>query len=278
MSRPGVPITPLEIRLTKDKLGLISRVLSSNESAYKHTEVILDLMRKLGFRDDVLAEVKTLAMISDTALQAEDFDRAFDISERMVTTVLELRRNSLLGAEDPKVAEAVEVCWVACFQLGRQSEAEDLDKKMSLLGRALELCPPDKIVDILTSWRKLEAEDIDRRKEKAAGRASRVRRTANKSNGARGRAATLASKLQNLHMPSPSLPSAPDAAALASHAFSRVAASFPFSIHGRRAEDSRSRSREGSERRAGSPDVQAQARHALQRGIGWLIGADEDEL
>ena len=85
---------PIEIRLTKDKLSLVSRIVSSNENVYKHTEVILDLTRKLGFQDDVLAEVKTLAMIADTALQAEDFTRAFEANERMIERVLQLQRSS----------------------------------------------------------------------------------------------------------------------------------------------------------------------------------------
>ena len=38
----------------------------------------LDLVRKLGFRDDPSAEVKALAMMADTALQNEDFDRAVE--------------------------------------------------------------------------------------------------------------------------------------------------------------------------------------------------------
>ena len=59
MSRPGIPISPIEIRLTKDRLSLVSRVLSSNNDAYKHSEVILDLVRKLGFHNDIIAEVKT---------------------------------------------------------------------------------------------------------------------------------------------------------------------------------------------------------------------------
>lgn len=275
MSRPGVPILPIEIRLTKDKLSLVSRVLSSNETAYKHTEVILELMRKLGFRDDVVAEVRTLAMIADSALQAEDFTRAFEISERMVQTVQTYRQVSHFAADNPKVAEVVEICWVACYQLGRQAEAGDIDKKLDLLGRALELCPADKITDILVSWRKVESEDTERwkgaKKSKSVG-------TKMQNGRVWDRSSTLASRLPNLHMPSPSLPSAPDAAAMASQAFSRVAASFPFSIHSRPAEGNRSHSREGSGERAGSPDVQSQARHALQRGIGWLIGAEEDEL
>ena len=83
-SRPGTPITPIEIRLTKDRLSLVSRVLASNTDAYKHTQVILELVRKLGFDHDVVAEVKTLAMLADTALSSGDFDRAYENSMKLV--------------------------------------------------------------------------------------------------------------------------------------------------------------------------------------------------
>lgn len=122
-SRPGVPLAPIEIRLVKDRLSLIARVLSSNDDLYKHSEVVLDIVRKLGFRDDVAAEVKTLAMLADAATQAEDFDRAAETSERMVKAVRGLRRatphssaESLSDEAKAKAAdEAVEVCWHTCF-------------------------------------------------------------------------------------------------------------------------------------------------------------------
>ncbi len=151
MSRPGIPISPIEIRLTKDRLSLVSQVLSSNTDAYKHQKVIIDLVNLLGFQDDNVAQVKTLAMLADTALQVEDWDRAYETSEQIVKLVLELRSSSPLGLEDPNIQTASEVCWVACFQLGRQPEFPDVQKKLTLLGRALELCPPDKLVDILTT-------------------------------------------------------------------------------------------------------------------------------
>jgi hypothetical protein len=154
----GTPMSPIEIRLTKDRLSLISRVLSSNSNAYKHAEVILELCNKLGYRGDPVAEVKVLAMLADTALQTEDFDYAYGNIERMIALVSSLRNKYM--ESDEKAREAVEVCWVACFQLGRQSEFLDLAKKMVLLGNALELCPPDKIHDVLTAWRKLEAENV----------------------------------------------------------------------------------------------------------------------
>ena len=43
MSRPGIPISPIEIRLTKDRLSLVARVLSNNADAYKHTQVSGDI-------------------------------------------------------------------------------------------------------------------------------------------------------------------------------------------------------------------------------------------
>ena len=86
-SGPGIAMAPIEIRLTKDRLSLISRVLSSTSDGYKHTQVILDLGYKLGYKNDVVAEVKILAMLADTALQAEDFARAYENCARMVQTV-----------------------------------------------------------------------------------------------------------------------------------------------------------------------------------------------
>ncbi|KAH9082141.1 secretory pathway protein Sec39-domain-containing protein [Lactarius deliciosus] len=157
-SRPGVPLTPIEIRLTKDRLSLISRVLSSNSDGYKYKEVILELVDKLGFRGDVVARAKTLAMIADTALQAEDFAQAFETSEAMINTVSQLCLSPDVPEE--QLRDAKEVCWVSCFQLGRQTEFPDVPKKLRLLGHALEFCPADRLPEILAAWRRLEKEDI----------------------------------------------------------------------------------------------------------------------
>ena len=281
MSRPGIPISPIEIRLTKDRLSLVSRVLSSSPDAYKHTEVILDLVHKLGFRNDIVAEVKTLAMLAETALQMDDFARAYETSETMVNTVLLLRSSNPLGSEDPSIQEASEVCWLTCFQLGRHPEFPDVQKKLALLGRALEFCPPEKLPDILTAWRVLEEEDIAERRETLASRKLGARRV---SHGASRRrtavtgaeaVASLASRLQNMQM---HIPASPNAAAFANKAFS-VAANIPFSLGGRGrtflSEDS-DRSRSGSRTRPDSGHVSEQASRVLQKGIGWLLGAEDE--
>ncbi|RPD64880.1 Sec39-domain-containing protein [Lentinus tigrinus ALCF2SS1-6] len=280
MSRPGIPISPIEIRLTKDRLSLVSRVLSSNNDAYKHTEVMLDLVHKLGFRGDIVAEVKTLAMLAETALQMDDFTRAYETSETMVNTVLLLRSSSSLGSEDPSIQEASEVCWLTCFQLGRHPEFPDVQKKLVLLGRALEFCPAEKLPDILSSWRALEEEDVAERREALAARkhgTRRVRARRERVSGvdAAAVASSLASRLHNMQMHIPASPN------FANEAFHRVAANIPFSLGGRGRSylsETSDRSRSGSRTRAadGAHVVSEQASRVLQKGIGWLLGADDE--
>jgi len=281
-SRPGIPISPIEIRLTKDRLSLVSRVLSSNNDAYKHTEVILDLVRKLGFTDDIAAEVKTLAMLTDTALQAEDFICAYELSERMTIAALNLRSSVPMNIDNPQVNEVNEVCWVTCFQLGRQPEFHDLNKKLSLLGHELELCPQEKLHDVLTAWRRLEQDNVEacekRLSSHQAGTAiSGVRkRTGSVSNYV---TSSLRARLQDFHIPSPPLLSTPDAAALASRTFRSVAANFPFSVshhHSQPSDGDERGSRTGNEGRLDVEDVSTQATRVFSKGIGWLIGADEE--
>ncbi|KAF8634440.1 hypothetical protein AX15_000889 [Amanita polypyramis BW_CC] len=279
MSRPGITISPIEIRLTKDRLSLVSRVLSSNNDAYKHTEVILDLCYKLGFRDDIVAEVKVLAMVADTALQSEDFERAFEVNERMVTKITSLRNS--VSVEDPRLVDAKEVCWVSCFQLGRQLEFDQLDKKLSLLGHALEFCPADKLHDIVSSWRRLEKEDIEKREERLSHRLEgQMTHRENKRGFSMDVASSLRARLQEFHVPSPPLLSTPDAAALASKTFKTVAANFPFSVGSRgrslKSDTDSKGSRSSSHLRFDADDVSAQASRVISKGIGWLIGTDDD--
>ena len=284
MSRPGIVISPIEIRLTKDRLSLISRVLSSNSDAYKHTEVILDLCHKLGFRDDIVAEIKVLAMLGDAALQSEDFERAFEVNERMVKSIALLRDSLPENSEDPRLVEAKEVCWVACFQLGRQLEFDQLDKKLSLLGYALEFCPADQLPEIVVAWRRLGEEDIEKREERLSHRLGGQATSTEKRREdilSMNVASSLRARLQEFHMPSPPLLSTPDAAALASKTFKTVAANFPFSVGSRGRSlksDADSKGSRSSSRNLGfdADEVSAQASRVISKGIGWLIGTGEE--
>ncbi|KAG8825961.1 hypothetical protein FRC17_008441 [Serendipita sp. 399] len=301
-TRPGIPITPLEIRLTKNRLDLIARVLSSTDDAYKHQEVILDLAEKLGFKNDVAAEVKILSMLAEVALQHEDFSRAEMTCEKMMVGARKLRAELTgtdSGTQRAVAQEALEVAWRSCYQLGKQSEFHDTNKKLRLLGFALELCPTANTLDILTAWRRIEGQDIEARKQRSIARAA-SRPTGKRKESeqkyllqARAGAVAAGSLLQGLK----GLSQGQEAA---SHMFNRVTANFPFSIGnvtnmGRRSEESERGAERGdgerdfgqlfSRRLTGSPspqhrireEVAAGARNALARGVGWLIGGDEDE-
>lgn len=216
-------------------------------------------------------------MLSDTALQAEDFTRAYETSKRMIETVSNLRAEASGGAIDPTVQEASEVCWVACYQLGRQLEFHDVAKKQELLGRALEFCPPDKLSDVLTSWRRLQKDDLDNRRDYLAHRSP----TRQRSSASWKPTSSLQARLMDLHMPGNPFMNAENAAVLAGKAFNRVASNFPFAAGGQRwlgssASRARSDSRESSGPRLDGEDVSVQASRVLQKGIGWLLGADDE--
>jgi hypothetical protein len=289
LSRPGIPISPLEIRLTKDRLSLVARVLSATSDAYKHPEVILDLVRKLGLDADAAAHAKALAMLADTALQSEDFARAHDAVRMLVDAT------QRAPADTDEAAR--EVCWVACFQLGRQPEYTDAPRKLALLGRALALCPAERLGDILAVWRRLEADVLAQRGSQdglgdglASGRRRRVAAGARSKKAAvtpYARGASLAARFSRSL--AQNAPASPDPASIA-HTFSRVAGALPFGmgIGGRPrsvasvASDD-SGNAHGSERAGtwssldhASEEVGAQASRALQKGLGWLIGADDE--
>ncbi|KAF8337468.1 uncharacterized protein EI90DRAFT_2910408 [Cantharellus anzutake] len=276
-SRPGILITPIEIRLIKDRLTLVARVLSENEGAYKYPDVILDLVYKLGYpKNDAVSEVKVYAMLSDSALQAEDFENAAATTERMVALLNQRQRlspssfaNSSSTNESP-VDEAREVCWHSCYQLGRQSEYKDAQRKMRLLGHALQLCPSENTLDILTVWRRLEDDTMgkfqeDREKD---GRGSRGVNGLDR--GSRSGALATGSLRAQLSEYAASaarprlLDQGADAAAIAAKTFNRVAANFPLSLRGMRNRNSE----DDGTPRSGSPDVGSQARQAISRG--WV--------
>ncbi|KAK4058004.1 hypothetical protein OIO90_000743 [Microbotryomycetes sp. JL221] len=173
-------LTPIEIRLSKDRLAFVGRLLASNEDAYRHPDVILDLVSKLGYKGDKLAEIRTFAMISDSSLQAGDFEKTAEICDRMVSAVEVLRReqegqdkeNESIGTKASSnkydiVQEASEVAWRNCFQLGKHEGFEDWDRRIKALGQALILCPGDRMSQLLPVWTKLEQDIADRTKARA---------------------------------------------------------------------------------------------------------------
>ena len=162
-------------------------------------------------------------------------------------------------------------------------------RKLTLLGRALELCPPDRLADVLSAWRHLEEAAMEERQADVAAHRAEAYTATPSRKPHRGdpsdAVSSLAAHLQHLRMPDLHIPhsplsGAPDAAALANKAFRNVTANFPFSMGGRGRSfvsgDDGARSSSGSRTRTESPDVSTQASKVLQKGIGWLLGADDE--
>ncbi|GAB5592323.1 hypothetical protein Unana1_07223 [Umbelopsis nana] len=151
--RPGIPIMPMQIRQSKDRLELISRLLSSNPGAYRKSARIIDLATKLGLQNDKTTEIRVLTMLSAAALAEEDYETSYRLCKNTLTQVLESEaeiHNSKLKAEMKEIA------WSSCFQLGKLDAYTDKTKRLELLAMALVLCPADRLSENLSAWRKLE--------------------------------------------------------------------------------------------------------------------------
>ncbi|GJJ08741.1 hypothetical protein Clacol_002960 [Clathrus columnatus] len=282
-SRPGIPISPIEIRLEKDKLSLIARILSSTEDAYKHSGVILELVYKLGYQDDIAAGVRVRAMLAEAALQAEDFSSAVETINQMIDIVSQFPKDD----KTAPLETSRELCWRSCFQLGRQTEYENSGNKLRLLGYALELCPPEHMLTILNVWQRTEGESLtERRKKLTASTQATTSRKHRMFPSESSTAASIRSRLHELSLGATAGIASPDAtaaAALASRALKGVAANFPFSMRGRQGVDfpneygnEQHYSQHQHQHTLAGADVSAHAKQAFARGIGWLIGTDEE--
>lgn len=283
----GQPLTPIEIRLTLDKLELVSRLLASNEDAYRHPDVVLELVAKLGYRGDSLAETRVLSMLADAALQASDAKRAGDVCERMVKAVQQIRRSR----DTEKAAQAAELAWRTCYRFGQHAASGDNARKKELLGQVLLLCPPAYIPEVLAAWQAVDAASPTRSLPSSPRKHAGVT-----SPTSLGTSLSLPFSL-------PSRPTTPgsldishsaESAARAALSVGKAASSYlpfrsgtphnplersmsPSSLFGGRTDKSASPQRtEQASTRDGHVRTALESR--LKMGVGWLLGADEDEL
>ena len=168
-SRPGIPLTPIELRHAPDRLTYVARLLSSNDSAHKHPDMVLALVHGLGYPSGGAQEVRALAMLADAAIGAGSYPLAAEQCARAVRAVEALRRTAsrLGGGEDAEgdkakqaqadAETAADHAWRACFALGK-SAWSDAPARLEALGQALTLCPPERIQDLLPTWTVLERE------------------------------------------------------------------------------------------------------------------------
>ncbi|KDN41797.1 hypothetical protein K437DRAFT_170909 [Tilletiaria anomala UBC 951] len=179
---PGLPMLPTEIRMTKDRTRLVALVLSTDDDAYKAWESILDISVKLNAAAEhappkALVEVRTLAMLSEAAIAAQDVKRAAALGNHMIATITILRKRAASAAAvasrsrddtDSKgmagdamltaaqmLPEAEELGWKTCYQIAKQTAWDDHPSRIQFMGHVLALCPKERISSMTRKWHEL---------------------------------------------------------------------------------------------------------------------------
>lgn len=311
---------------------LIERIVSTSDDIYKHTPIILELVEKLGYRNDKVAKAQVYGMLCDSAISNEEWEVARDyigILTDMAEPELEeapvapprpgsraslsrqVRRASMCsdvsGFEPPVRDPATEasmirqVTWRSCLALGRQSEYQNIPDRIALLAQAIALCPPEEVSAILPIWRSAEKLVVNNPKlleppvqEGSGFTASTL------SSGIGSVASGLGSGLGAMGGSAMAMGGSAMSAAFGSsqghdqedgqrvlgsrHAAraAKLAMDFGSNLRSFTGSPAQGEDRDHGDVRGGLvADVDAAAdmgRRALVKGVGWLLGADEQHM
>ncbi|KAK5236349.1 hypothetical protein LTR47_002300 [Exophiala xenobiotica] len=173
----GVPFRPVAIRVQKDPLTLLEKVLGQDLKAYTKLDDLLEIGRNLvrvhlPSRETLARELDPVELrVSDAehrityhaimaALAVNDFDTAY----AYITTRLS---SSPTETSSPNLTD--DVSWRAAYAAGKHrpsvspknltSQIDSLAQRMELLSRALMLAPSGEALSgILATWRRYEEE------------------------------------------------------------------------------------------------------------------------
>ncbi|CAG8820803.1 18300_t:CDS:2, partial [Racocetra persica] len=137
--QPGVPIHPLHIRISPNRLDFIDRLLSTYEDAYRDPNSIIKLAKNLGYRNDKVAEVKVMAMLADAALRDNNFVTAYNTCVDLVNVIKVIASANKGDNENTELALANDSAWRICYEVAKQENYRDLEQQMTLMGYALSL-------------------------------------------------------------------------------------------------------------------------------------------
>lgn len=178
----GIAFRPVAIRVQKNPLNLVSKVLDQDPKAYTKLDDLLEIGRSLvqahlptrAVIDDVSeplelrlfqAEHEITRLAIEAALKSSDFDTAYSY----ITT-------RLSNETTPDYND--DISWRAAYAAGKyrpaaspkslEARIENLSQRMELLSRALVLAPVgDSLAEILGTWRRHEEEMAALREEGA---------------------------------------------------------------------------------------------------------------
>ncbi|KAI9258937.1 secretory pathway protein Sec39-domain-containing protein [Phascolomyces articulosus] len=154
MDRPGIELMPIQVRRSTNRLDLISKLINSRRGIYRQPTQVLDLTHKLGYQEDLLAQVRVLAMLASAALVDEDFDMSYKLCCATVDKVRSIETHP--HRRRYRMEDINQAAWQACFNLGKVELFDNPRKRLDVLAMALELTPAENVSEVLSVWRKLD--------------------------------------------------------------------------------------------------------------------------
>ena len=178
----GVPLQPVNIRISPDALSLIDKVLKQNSRSYTKLDDLIDIGRnlflaglvtseqgpfaaqKLSFEDSLrMIDRRIIAKAVEAALAEEDFETAYSYVVTRLSPV-ETTRPNLHELAFVSTALQDDITWKAAYAAGRSqsrnanssSELRRLEQRMDLLSEALLLAPTTALNEVLATWRGCE--------------------------------------------------------------------------------------------------------------------------
>ena len=179
----GVPLQPVNIRISPDALSLIDKVLEQNPRSYTKLDDLLDIGRNLVRAGliksdqsipsspssahstlDLKVERRVIAKAIEASLAEGDFDTAYSYVVNRLSPAEPTQTSSALGNASDNIED--NITWQAAYTAGRSqtnaaggpSELRRLEQRMELLSRALLLAPATSLAEVLATWRECEDE------------------------------------------------------------------------------------------------------------------------
>ncbi|XP_072038105.1 NBAS subunit of NRZ tethering complex-like [Amphiura filiformis] len=137
----NVSILPLQVRLCKNRLELIEKVLKSSPNSYKQSHRLLQLAKLLRVAgdDEVKRKGSILVVIAQAAMQAKDYHTAY----LMCSDIIQLN----YGAG-----------WEACQKLADETDFSNVQGRRQLLAFAAGYCQVESLEDVMRSRNHLETQ------------------------------------------------------------------------------------------------------------------------
>eukprot|EP01129_Flabellula_baltica_P011572 TRINITY_DN5099_c0_g1_i2.p1 TRINITY_DN5099_c0_g1~~TRINITY_DN5099_c0_g1_i2.p1 ORF type:complete len:1067 (+),score=222.89 TRINITY_DN5099_c0_g1_i2:2011-5211(+) len=136
--RYGIQDLPVQIRLSKNKLEYIPKLLKQHPHIFSKSSEVVEIGALLGF-DSSDDELLIIEMCAQEAYSRKEYEYCFDLC-------------SLL------IKKSFQPAWSLCNKLGLQDEYHNSEARKELIGFSMVHIPPDELEYNLKVWQILDSE------------------------------------------------------------------------------------------------------------------------